>query len=159
VEEGARQERADRERDQGLEGPLDALLAPRQQQEAAQRNGADPEHAEQCRGPGAHAGPPPGIVANLTLASSVSRDPSSWNGNASLLQGGRMSSIVKVIEVIAQSPSSFDDAVRNAVKEVAKTVTGVKSVWVDNFSCNVTGDQITEFRVNVKVSFMVEGHK
>jgi flavin-binding protein dodecin len=45
------------------------------------------------------------------------------------------------------------------VKEVAKTVTGVKSVWVDNFSCNVTGDQITEFRVNVKVSFMVEGHK
>jgi flavin-binding protein dodecin len=70
-----------------------------------------------------------------------------------------MSSIVKVIEVIAQSPSSFDDAVRNAVKEVAKTVTGVKSVWVDNFSCNVTGDQITEFRVNVKVSFMVEGHK
>ena len=70
-----------------------------------------------------------------------------------------MGSIVKVIEVIAQSPSSFDDAVRNAVKEVAKTVTGVKSVWVDNFSCNVTGDQITEFRVNVKVSFMVEGHK
>jgi hypothetical protein len=70
-----------------------------------------------------------------------------------------MSSIVKVIEVIAQSPSSFDDAVRNAVKEVAKTVTDVKSVWVDNFSCNVTGDQITEFRVNVKVSFMVEGHK
>jgi flavin-binding protein dodecin len=70
-----------------------------------------------------------------------------------------MSSIVKVIEVIAQSESSFDDAVRNAVKEVARTVTGVKSVWVDNFSCNVTGDKITEFRVNVKVSFVVEGHK
>jgi flavin-binding protein dodecin len=70
-----------------------------------------------------------------------------------------MSSIVKVIEVIAQSESSFDDAVRNAVKEVARTVTGVKSVWVDNFSCNVTGDKITEFRVNVKVSFGVEGHK
>lgn len=70
-----------------------------------------------------------------------------------------MSSVVKVIEVIAQSEQSFDDAVRNAVKEVAKTVSGVKSVWVDNFSCSVDGDRITEFRANVKVSFLVEGRK
>ncbi len=70
-----------------------------------------------------------------------------------------MSSIVKVVEVIAQSDKSFDDAVRNAVKEVSKTVTGVNSVWVDNFSCTVAGGQITEFRVNAKVSFVVEGHK
>lgn len=67
-------------------------------------------------------------------------------------------SIVKVIEVIAQSEKSFDDAVRNAVKEAAKSVKGIKSVWVDNFSCTVSGDKIEEYRVNAKVSFQVEGH-
>jgi dodecin len=70
-----------------------------------------------------------------------------------------MSSIVKIIEVIAQSDKSFDDATQQAVREVARTVRGVKSVWVDNFSCTVEGDRITEYRVNAKVSFLVEGHK
>ena len=69
-----------------------------------------------------------------------------------------MSSIVKVVEVIAQSEKSFDDAVRNAVKEASKTLKGIKSVWIDNFSCTVSGDKIEEFRVNAKVSFQLEGH-
>lgn len=69
-----------------------------------------------------------------------------------------MSSIVKVIEIIAQSEKGFDDAVRNAVKEASKTVKGIKSVWVDNLSCTVSGEKITEFRVNTKISFLVEGH-
>ncbi len=70
-----------------------------------------------------------------------------------------MSSIVKVTEIIAQSEKGFDDAVRNAVKEAAKTVRGIKSVWIDNFSCEVEGDKIVAYRVNAKISFMVEGHK
>ena len=69
-----------------------------------------------------------------------------------------MSSIVKVIEVIAQSEKSFDDAVASAVKEVAKTVKGIKTVWVENFSCKVDGSKIVEYRVNAKVTFVVEGH-
>lgn len=70
-----------------------------------------------------------------------------------------MGSIVKVIEVISQSEKGFDDAVRNAVKEASKTVKNVKSVWLDNFSCTVDGDKITEFRVNAKISFLVEEHR
>jgi flavin-binding protein dodecin len=70
-----------------------------------------------------------------------------------------MSSIVKVTEVIAQSNKGFDDAARNAVKEAAKSVRGIKSVWIDNMSCEVEGDKIVEYRVNAKISFMVEGHK
>ena len=42
-----------------------------------------------------------------------------------------MSSIVKVVEVIAESEKSFDDAVVNAVQEVAKTVKNIKTVWVE----------------------------
>jgi flavin-binding protein dodecin len=70
-----------------------------------------------------------------------------------------MSTVVKVIEVIAQSEDSFDDAAKNAVKEVAKTVKGIKSVWIDNFSATVEGNRLVEYRVNAKVSFVVEGHK
>jgi hypothetical protein len=73
--------------------------------------------------------------------------------------GGIMSSIVKVIEVIAQSDKSFADAVRNAVKEASKSVTGMKSVWVENFSAEVEGDRVTQFRVNAKISFLVQGHQ
>ncbi len=70
-----------------------------------------------------------------------------------------MASIVKVIEVIAQSEKGFDDAVRNAVQEVAKTVKEVKTVWVDNFSCTVENNKVAEFRANVRVSFVVKENR
>jgi hypothetical protein len=70
-----------------------------------------------------------------------------------------MSTIVKVLEVIAQSEKSFDDAARQAVREAAKSVRGVKSIWIENFSGVVEGDRIVEYRVNAKLSFVVEGHK
>jgi flavin-binding protein dodecin len=67
-----------------------------------------------------------------------------------------MSSVVKVIEVIAQSDQGFDDAIRNAVREAARTVTGIKSVWVENLSAKVEGDRITSYRANCKVSFVLK---
>jgi dodecin len=72
--------------------------------------------------------------------------------------GSAMSNIVKVVEVVAQSEQSFDDAAQQAVRETAKTVRGIKSIWIDNFSGVVQGDRIVEFRVNAKISFVVEGH-
>jgi hypothetical protein len=64
--------------------------------------------------------------------------------------------IVKVIEVIAQSDKGFDDAVKEAVKEASKTVKGIRSVWVDNFSAEVEGGKVTVFRVNAKISFVLK---
>ena len=69
-----------------------------------------------------------------------------------------MGSVVKVIEVIAQSDKGFDDAIRNAVTEAAKTITGIRSVYVESMSAKVEGDRITNFRANCKISFVVEGH-
>ena len=68
-------------------------------------------------------------------------------------------SIVKVLEVIAESNKSFDDAAQQAVKEAATTVRGIKSIWIDNFSGVVEGDRIVSFRINAKLSFLVEGHQ
>ncbi len=70
-----------------------------------------------------------------------------------------MSTIVKVLEVIAESEKSFDDAAQQAVREAAKSVREIKSIWIENFSGVVKGDRIVEYRVNAKISFVVEGHK
>jgi flavin-binding protein dodecin len=68
-------------------------------------------------------------------------------------------SIVKILEVIAESNKSFDDAAQQAVKQAAGTVRGIKSIWIDNFSGVVEGDRIVQYRVNAKLSFLVEGPK
>ena len=70
-----------------------------------------------------------------------------------------MSSLAKVIEVIGQSDKSFDDAAEQAVREAAKTVRGLRSIWIDNFSAEIRNDKIVEYRVNAKLTFVLEGHK
>ena len=67
-------------------------------------------------------------------------------------------SIVKILEVIAESDKSFDDAAQQAVTQAAATVREIKSIWIDNFSGVVEGDRIVRYRVNAKLSFLVQGH-
>ncbi len=68
-------------------------------------------------------------------------------------------SIVRSIEVIAQSPNGFDDACREAVKEASKTLRGIRSFWIKNAECIVENDRITSYRVNGKISFLLEGER
>ncbi len=69
-----------------------------------------------------------------------------------------MPSIAKVIEVIAESDQSFDAAVNSALAEASKTVSNIKSIWIDNMSAVVENNQIVEYRVNCKITFLIEGH-
>ncbi|PRX40107.1 dodecin family protein [Salegentibacter salegens] len=64
-------------------------------------------------------------------------------------------SIVKVIEIIATSEKSFDDAVQNALKEASKSVSNIQSIYVKEMHANVSNNQITTYAVNSKVSFTV----
>jgi len=63
--------------------------------------------------------------------------------------------VLKVIELLASSEKSWEDAAQNAVKTASKTINGIRSVYVQDFSAVVKGDKITEFRVNAKVTFEV----
>ena len=63
--------------------------------------------------------------------------------------------VLKVIEIMASSEKSWEDATNVAVKTAAKTVKGIRSAYVKDMSAVVTNDKITEFRVNVKISFEV----
>lgn len=63
--------------------------------------------------------------------------------------------IVKVIEVIASSEKSFDEAIKNAVTEVSKTIKNIDSVYVKDFKVHVKDEQVTSYGVICKVSFRV----
>lgn len=63
--------------------------------------------------------------------------------------------IVKVIEVIATSEKSFDDAVKAAVKETSKTIRNIDSVWVKDMKAHVKDGKIKSYGVICKVSFRV----
>lgn len=63
--------------------------------------------------------------------------------------------IVKVIEVIASSDKSFDDAVKQAVKETSRTIRNIDSVWVKDMKAHVKDGKIKSYGVICKVSFRV----
>ena len=64
--------------------------------------------------------------------------------------------IVKVIEVIASSETSFDDAIRNCVTEVTKTIHNIDSVYVKDFKVHVKDGKPSSFGVICKVSFRLD---
>lgn len=70
-----------------------------------------------------------------------------------------MSSIAKVIEVIAESDKGWEDAARNAVAEAGRTVENIRSLWIDNMTAVVEDGRITRYRVNAKVTFLLKGRK
>ncbi|MCF6295212.1 MAG: dodecin family protein [Flavobacteriaceae bacterium] len=64
--------------------------------------------------------------------------------------------VLKVIEILANSNKSWEDATRNAVKHASKSLKNIRSVYVQDQSASVNDDEITEFRVNVKITFEVK---
>ena len=62
-------------------------------------------------------------------------------------------SIVKVIEVLADSPNSWEEATKNAVSTASKTIKNIRSVWVKDQSATVKDGAVSSFRVTVKISF------
>ena len=66
-----------------------------------------------------------------------------------------MGSVAKVIEVIAEG-KSIEDAVENAAKEASKTLKNVKSIYVEGIKAEVDDGEIKKYRVNAKVTFVLD---
>lgn len=64
--------------------------------------------------------------------------------------------ILKVIEILASSKSSWEEAAAAAVKEASRTVRGIRSVNITNQSAVVEKGKIVEYRINCKISFAIE---
>ena len=64
--------------------------------------------------------------------------------------------IVKVVEVIAESEKSWEDAAKQAVKEASKTVRNIKHLYIEHQQALVEKEKIVSYRVNAKISFVVD---
>ena len=64
--------------------------------------------------------------------------------------------VLKVIELMANSSTSWEDATKNAVTEARKSLKGVSSVYVQDMSASVDDSGNLEYRVNVKITFRLQ---
>jgi flavin-binding protein dodecin len=64
--------------------------------------------------------------------------------------------VIKVIEVMTESPESWEHATQLAVDHAKSSVRNIRSAYIKEFSAVVSDDKITMYRVNAKISFEVE---
>lgn len=65
-------------------------------------------------------------------------------------------SMLKVIEVLAESDKSWEDAAQQAVTQASKSVRGIRSIYIKNLEATVQDNRISTYRINAKLSFSLE---
>ncbi|PVA06190.1 dodecin family protein [Thalassorhabdomicrobium marinisediminis] len=65
-------------------------------------------------------------------------------------------SVAKVTEIICASSKSFDDAVENGIARASKTIKNIKNAWVADQKVTVSDGKIDEYRVVLKVTFVLD---
>ncbi|HEA21525.1 MAG TPA: dodecin domain-containing protein [Pricia antarctica] len=63
--------------------------------------------------------------------------------------------VLKVIEILANSDNSWEEAAKNAVTHASKSVKNIKSVYINEQSATVEDGKMVNYRVNVKITFEV----
>lgn len=64
-------------------------------------------------------------------------------------------SVAKVIEITAESETSFEEAVKAGIERAGKTVENIQSAWVKEMKADVKGGKISAYRVDLKVTFIL----
>jgi flavin-binding protein dodecin len=64
--------------------------------------------------------------------------------------------VAKVTEIIASSPKSFEDAVLKGIARADKTLKNVKGAWISSQKLEIDKGKITEFRVTMRVTFVLQ---
>ena len=64
--------------------------------------------------------------------------------------------VLKVIEVLANSCKSWEDATNNALEQASKSVKNIRSIYINEQSATVKDGKIDNYRVNVKITFEVQ---
>lgn len=65
-------------------------------------------------------------------------------------------SVARVTEIICSSSKSFEDAIQRGIGRATKTLKNVRGAWVKDMSLKVDGREITSYRVNLHVTFVLE---
>jgi flavin-binding protein dodecin len=64
--------------------------------------------------------------------------------------------IAKVTEITASSTKSFEDAIQQGIARAGKTIRNIQAAWVNEQSVVVASDKISEWRVNLKITFLLD---
>jgi dodecin len=67
-----------------------------------------------------------------------------------------MSTVAKVIELTSSSTKSIEDAVQTGIQRADKTLDNIESAWVQDIKCMVKNGKVSEWRVNMKVTFLLK---
>jgi dodecin len=73
-----------------------------------------------------------------------------------ILNGERAMSVAKVTELSATSSKSFEDAIQQGIERATKTLRNVKSAWVKEMRVSVEDNKVSEYQVNMQVTFVLE---
>ena len=65
-------------------------------------------------------------------------------------------SVAKITEITAESPESFDHAIRTGIERASRTLKNVKSVWVKDHEISIANNKPERFRVTLKVTFVLD---
>lgn len=65
-------------------------------------------------------------------------------------------SVAKIIEISAESPNNFEDAIVQGIAKASKSVHGIKSAWVKEQHVVVENGKVTTYRVDLKVTFVLD---
>lgn len=64
--------------------------------------------------------------------------------------------VAKIIEITAQSSASFEDAIQQGIEKASETVHNIEGAWVKEQKVVVTDGNITGYRVDLKVTFLLD---
>lgn len=65
-------------------------------------------------------------------------------------------SVAKIIKISSESPKSFEGAIQNSIARAAKTIHGIKSAWVKEQHAVIEHDNVSLYRVDLKVTFVLD---
>ena len=63
---------------------------------------------------------------------------------------------VKVIEIVANSEKSFDDAVQQGLAEAGQSLRGISGIEITNWTADVENNQIVRYKVTMHIAFKIE---
>ncbi|WP_410473873.1 dodecin family protein [Guyparkeria sp. TX1] len=64
--------------------------------------------------------------------------------------------MLKVVEVLAESEKSWEDAANQAIAKASRSVHGIKSIYIKDFEAKVEDNRITKYRINAKITFQLD---
>ena len=65
-------------------------------------------------------------------------------------------SMLKVIEVLAESETSWEDAANQAITKASQSVHSIKSIYIKDFEAKVENNRIVQYRINAKITFVLD---